>query len=160
MTTIAPGPIVAEAVTKVLSTQFGMQAEASHEKAPQLQGYAAHLSGTVSITGSRVRGDLSLSMPDPLADKLVARMLGGAEDDEASLADKVDVAGEICNMLAGQIGAALSRSGYANDLSIPQVAHNSDAWTGPLEDHADYQAVWQCAGFPLVLNLALRLDPL
>jgi CheY-specific phosphatase CheX len=160
MTTITPGPIVAEAVTKVLSTQFGMQADASTQAAPQLQGYASHLSGTVSITGSRVRGDLHLSMPDPLADKLVARMLGGAEDDEASLADKVDVAGEICNMLAGQIGAALSRSGYANDLSIPTVSHNSDTWTESLADHADYHAVWQCAGLPLVLNLALRLEPL
>ncbi|CAM8638319.1 COG1406 Predicted inhibitor of MCP methylation, homolog of CheC [Comamonadaceae bacterium] len=160
MNTIAPGPIVSEAVTKVLSTQFGMQAEASKEAAPQLQGYASHLSGTVSITGSRVRGDLYLSMPDPLADKLVARMLGGAEDDQASLADKVDVAGEICNMLAGQIGAALSRGGYPNDLSIPEVSHKSDAWTEPRVDHADYQAVWQCAGLPLVLNLTLRLEPL
>ncbi|NBW50632.1 MAG: chemotaxis protein CheX [Betaproteobacteria bacterium] len=160
MNTIAPGPIVTEAVTKVLSTQFGMQAEASTQAAPKLQGYTSHLLGTVSITGSRVRGDLYLSMPDPLADKLVARMLGGAEDNEATLADKVDVAGEICNMLAGQIGAALSRSGYANDLSIPEVSHNSDTWTEPLAEHADYHAVWQCAGLPLVLNLALRLEPL
>jgi len=156
---IAPGPIVENAVTEVLRVQFGLDAEPVSEPSPVIEGYASHLAGTVHITGSRVQGNLSLAMPDGLANKLVALMVGGSEDDDIAAEDKADVAGEICNMLAGQIGQALSKNGYSNDLSVPEVQQGSGDWNTTLLDNPEYKGVWHCAGLPLVLNLALRLEP-
>ena len=159
MTAMAPGPIVESAVTEVLRVQFGLDAEPVSAPPPVVEGYASHLSGTVLITGSRVQGNLRLGMPDGLANKLVALMVGGSEDDDIAAEDKADVAGEICNMLAGQIGQALSINGYANDLSVPEVQHGSGDWNTALLENPDFQGVWHCAGLPLVLNLNLRLEP-
>jgi CheY-specific phosphatase CheX len=158
MQSIAPGPIVESAVTEVLRVQFGLDAEPVSEPSHVIEGYASHLSGTVQLFGSRVQGSLSLAMPDALANKLVALMVGGSEDDDIAAEDKADVAGEICNMLAGKIGQALSKSGYSNDLSVPEVHQGLGDWSTTLLDNAEFNGVWHCAGLPLVLNLALRLE--
>ena len=152
-------PIVDAAVRKVLQTQFGLLTEPLEALPAMATGYAATLYGTVVLFGARVRGGICLSLPDALADTLVARMLGLPDSSTASDADKHDLAGEFCNMLCGQIGAALTDSGYLNDLGTPQVtrAPANDADAGPAGSLCE--AGWRCAGHPFSLSLSLRFDP-
>jgi CheY-specific phosphatase CheX len=159
MPTPALAPIVAAAVHNVLSTQFGLIPESLDQLPTVGSGYAAMLHGTVVMFGSEVYGDICLSLPDALADKLVAHMLGLPDTSTASDPDKVDLAGEFCNMLSGQIGAALTASGYLNDLSTPQVTRVREDAEDAEQFESKYEGGWTCAGLPFSLSLALRFEP-
>jgi CheY-specific phosphatase CheX len=152
-------PIVSAAVRNVLQTQFSLPIEALETLPAMATGYAATLYGSVVLFGSRVRGDICLSLPDALADTLVARMLGLPESSAASDADKRDLAGEFCNMLSGQIGAALTDSGYLNDLGTPQVTRERADLTDAGPSESRFEGGWACAGHPFSLSLSLRFDP-
>jgi CheY-specific phosphatase CheX len=159
MPTPALAPIVAAAVHNVLSTQFGLIPESLDQLPTVGSGYAAMLHGTVVMFGSEVYGDICLSLPDALADKLVAHMLGLPDTSTASDPDKVDLAGEFCNMLSGQIGAALTASGYLNDLSTPQVTRVREDAEDAEQFESKYEGGWTCAGLPFSLSLSLRFEP-
>ncbi len=151
--------IVATAVNHVLGTQFQLSAKALSSPPAAPSGYASKLQSRISLSGARIHGEIRLSLPDELANLLVAHMLGLPDTTTATDADKLDLAGEFCNMLAGQIGAALTASGYLNDLSTPKVDRlDADA---PADAHAnsDFDAAWCCAGLPFTLSLSLRFDP-
>ncbi len=152
-------PIVATAVNRVLNTQFRLSAEALSEPPAAPCGYASRLQSRICLSGARVQGEIRLSLPDALANILVAHMLGLPDTTTATDADKLDLAGEFCNMLAGQIGAALTASGYLNDLGTPKVKR-LDA-EAPEDEHAlsDFDAAWRCAGLPFTLSLSLRFEP-
>ncbi len=159
MPTPVLAPIVAAAVHNVLSTQFGLVAEPLDELPSVAAGYAAMLHGTVVLFGARVYGDICLSLPDALADKLVAHMLGLPDTTTASDPDKLDLAGEFCNMLSGQIGAALTESGFLNDLGTPQVSRVREDSEDPEQFESTYEGGWTCAGLPFSLSLSLRFEP-
>jgi CheY-specific phosphatase CheX len=152
-------PIVNRAVNTVLNTQFRLTAEPLPEQPGKLCGYAAQLRSLISMSGARVRGEICLSLPDTLANMLVAHMLGLPDTTTASAADKLDLAGEFCNMLAGQIGAALTLSGYLNDLSTPRVRRVSADEPPDTDLEPVFDGAWQCAGLPFTLSLSLRFDP-
>jgi CheY-specific phosphatase CheX len=152
-------PIVAKAVHHVLNTQFHLPAEALAEPPAAPAGYASKLQSRIDLSGARVRGEIILSLPDALANLLVAHMLGLPDTTTASDADKLDLAGEFCNMLSGQIGGALTASGYLNDLSTPKVQRlEADASEGTHVD-PDFAGAWSCAGLPFTLSLSLRFEP-
>ena len=155
----ALAPIVDAAVHKVLGTQFGLRAEPLGQLPVVAAGYAATLHGTVIMFGAKVQGDICLSLPDALADKLVAHMLGLPDSSAASDADKLDLAGEFCNMLSGQIGASLTDSGYLNDLGTPQVTRERADLTDAGPSESRFEGGWACAGHPFSLSLSLRFDP-
>jgi len=159
MPTPALAPIVAAAVHNVLGTQFGLVAEPLEKLPAVAAGYAAMLHGTVAMFGARVYGDICLSLPDALADKLVAHMLGLPDTSTASDPDKLDLAGEFCNMLAGQIGAALTGSGYLNDLGTPQVTRVREDAEDAEQFESRFEGGWTCAGLRFSLSLSLRFEP-
>ena len=150
-------PIVANAVSHVLNTQFNLSAQALSEPPAVPDGYASKLQSRIDLSGARVQGEIVLSLPDALANLLVAHMLGLPDTATASDADKLDLAGEFCNMLAGQIGGALTSSGYINDLSTPRV-QRLGAGASPGAD-SDFNGAWCCAGQPFTLSLSLRFEP-
>jgi CheY-specific phosphatase CheX len=150
-------PIVANAVSHVLNTQFNLSAQALSEPPAAPDGYASKLQSRIDLSGARVHGEIVLSLPDALANLLVAHMLGLPDTATASDADKLDLAGEFCNMLAGQIGGALTSSGYINDLSTPKV-QRLEAGASLGADY-DFDGAWRCAGQPFTLSLSLRFEP-
>jgi len=152
-------PIVTRAVNMVLNTQFRLTAEPLSEQPGKPCGYAAPLRSLISISGARVSGEICLSLPDTLANMLVAHMLGLPDTTTASAADKLDLAGEFCNMLAGQIGAALTQSGYLNDLSTPRVRRINADEPPDTDFEPVFDGAWQCAGLPFTLSLSLRFVP-
>ena len=151
--------IVATAVNHVLNTQFHLSAEALSSPPAAPSGYASKLQSRISLSGAMVRGEIRLSLPDALANLLVAHMLGLPDTTTATDADKLDLAGEFCNMLAGQIGAALTASGYVNDLSTPKVNRLDAGAPEDVRANSDFDAAWCCAGLPFLLSLSLRFDP-
>lgn len=151
-------PIVNRAVNTVLNTQFRLTAEPLPELPGKLCGYAAQLRSLISMSGARVRGEICLSLPDSLANILVAHMLGLPDTTTASAADKLDLAGEFCNMLAGQIGAALTLSGYLNDLSTPRVRRVNADELPDTDLEPAFHGAWRCAGLPFTLSLSLRFE--
>ena len=152
-------PIVAMAVHHVLNTQFHLTAEALTEPPAAPAGYASKLQSRIDLSGARVHGEIVLSLPDALANLLVAHMLGLPDTTTASDADKLDLAGEFCNMLAGQIGGALTTSGYLNDLSTPKVQRLEAGASTDAVGKPDFDGAWRCAGLPFTLSLSLRFEP-
>lgn len=152
-------PIVTHAVNRVLNTQFRLTAQPLVDRPAAPSGYASSLHSVISMSGARMAGEIRLSLPDDLANILVAHMLGLPDITTASEADKLDLAGEFCNMLAGQIGAALTLSGYLNDLGTPRVQRQRAADFAEVDRVSDFDGAWQCAGLPLTLSVSLRLAP-
>ena len=148
MPTPALAPIVAAAVHNVMSTQFGLAAEPLEKLPAVATGYAAVLHGTVAMFGARVYGDICLSLPDALADKLVAHMLGLPDSSTASDPDKLDLA-----------GAALTGSGYLNELGTPQVTRVREDAEDAEPFESRFEGGWTCAGLPFSLSLSLRFEP-
>jgi CheY-specific phosphatase CheX len=149
--------IVTRAVNRVLNTQFRLTAQPLVDRPAAPSGYASSLHSFISMSGARVAGEICLSLPDDLANILVAHMLGLPDTSTASEADKLDLAGEFCNMLAGQIGAALTLNGYLNDLGTPQVQRQRAADLAGVDRQSDFDGAWQCAGLPFTLSVSLRL---
>ena len=152
-------PIVAMAVHHVLNTQFHLTAETLNEPPAAPAGYASKLQSRIDLSGARVHGEIVLSLPDALANLLVAHMLGLPDTTTAADVDKLDLAGEFCNMLAGQIGGALTASGYLNDLSTPKVQRLDAGAPAEAVARSDFDGAWRCAGLPFTLSLSLRFEP-
>lgn len=100
----------------MLSTMVGISCEVSDSKFG-LPNDA--ISGTIFFHGE-CNGQVTLSFPKPTAKKIVAEMLGmdEAEMDDETLRDGV---GEMANIVAGNVKAALSGTPYRFLLSLPEI---------------------------------------
>ncbi len=116
------GSVTASALAEVLVTQFKLSAIASAPAdTPTADQTEQCLVGSVKLTGGLISGDVQLQLPKAFVAKLTAVLLG---PNAASVTDEdaADIAGELCNMLAGRIAASLTAAGYSSILSIPTVA--------------------------------------
>ncbi len=115
------GRVTASALTEVLATQFKRLATASTPGDKPVTGIPEQcLIDSATLCGGRVAGDAHLQLPEAFATKFTALLLGrsatSATDESAA-----DVAGELCNMLAGRVAAILCASGCSSNLSTPPV---------------------------------------
>ncbi len=101
---------------EMLSTMVGASCEMSNPALPPIDDT---ISGTVSFFGEN-NGQITLSFPIDTARKVVSEMLGMEETelDEETLRDGV---GEMANIVAGNVKAALSHTRFKLMLSLPQI---------------------------------------
>jgi CheY-specific phosphatase CheX len=115
------GSVTASALAEVLATQFKLSVVAS-ALADKLDAEQTErcLVCSVTLTGGLFSGDVQLQLPEAFVAKLNSVLVG---PNAASVTDEdaADIAGELCNMLAGRIAATLEAAGYSSILSIPSV---------------------------------------
>ena len=105
-----------DSTVEMVSTMVGASCEMG-EPAP-LPGDET-ISGTVAFHGETT-GQITLSFPIPTARKIVSEMLGMEEEemDDETLQDGV---GEMANIVAGNVKAALAHTSYKLLLSLPKI---------------------------------------
>ena len=105
-----------DSTKEMLSTMVGASCEMKVSARPPIDNT---ISGTVSFVGEN-NGQITLSFPIDTARKVVSEMLGmeEAEMDEETLRDGV---GEMANIVAGNVKAALSHTRFKLMLSLPKI---------------------------------------
>jgi len=89
---------------------------------------------------------------------MLETMIGQAIPPEELDAALDDLARELCNMLAGRVGAYLAEMGHSVDISIPE----SSSGVAPSTDEAlpaeesSYRGFWWCDAQPLEVRFDLR----
>jgi CheY-specific phosphatase CheX len=145
------GRVTASAVTEVLATQFKLSAIASTSANKPVTGATEEaLLGSVTLTGGRVSGGVHLRLPEAFVAKLTALLLGQAATTNESAAD---VAGELCNMLAGRVAASLTAAGYSSKLSTPTVVRGHQLELEISPGAKTCLTDWTCEGHLLTVAL-------
>ena len=146
------GRLTANAITEVLATQFKLSAIASVPADKPVTGTPEQcLVGSVKLTGGRVSGDVHLQLPEAFIARLVTllgRSATSVTDESAA-----DLAGELCNMLAGRVAATLAAAGYSSNLSTPTVVCGRRLELEISPGAKTCRSDWTCEGHLLTVAL-------
>lgn len=112
------------------------------------------LQATVPLTGPRLSGCLQIQLPRAFVAEAVRRLALPTHRAPVGDTEVEDLAGELGNMLAGQVTARLRIQGYSCELGLPQVAAVPDA-----QPSGHSRTVWSCHGHRLTLEIRLRCLP-
>lgn len=150
-------PIAAEALRDVFATRFELHPlSVSPDEIPQATGDALWLIGSVNLEGKQVRGSVQLQVSEGLMDQLNTS-LGDCSDDPAIRESELaDLAGELCNMVAGRIGAGLAAAGHLFTLSTPEVCRGRALEMSTDADKECSCTGWTCAGGTLTLKISIQ----
>jgi CheY-specific phosphatase CheX len=148
--------ISASAIQEVLATQFKLSAVPV--SLFEIEGAADDpccLTACVNLHGALMSGSLRLQLPEAWVHKINASLLGQSDAGFTSENDDTDLTGELCNMLAGRVAAALAIAGYSSTLSTPSVIRGQSL---PLQADARGEislSDWVCEGHVLRLTVLL-----
>lgn len=148
--------ISASAIQEVLATQFKLSAvPVSYLEIVGAADDPRCLTASVNLDGARMSGSLRLQLPEAWVHKINASLLGQIDAGFTNENDDTDLTGELCNMLAGRVAAALAVAGYSSSLSTPSVIRGQ-----PLQLEADPRdeislSDWACEGHVLRLKVLL-----
>jgi len=150
-------PIAADALRDVFASRFERQlVPVSLDEIPEAPGDAPWLISTVNLEGSQARGSVHLQVSESLMD-LLNKSLGDCSNDPSEReSELVDLAGELCNMVAGRIGAALAAAGHLFTLSTPTVHRGPTLGKGADADKWSSDTVWTCVGGTLTLKIRIQ----
>ncbi len=156
ITQTALDALATTAVREVLARQFQVEACAATPDLTARGADAATLGASVPLTGSALRGAVSLRLSPALARLLVERLVGQAC---GSPAEAQDLCQELCNILAGRMAATLGHEGAVIELGTPSLL--GPHMTGDTAPAADliHSSHWLCEHEPLVFALELRTIP-
>jgi hypothetical protein len=161
MTSIKPDleldRIAAHALRDVLVTQFKMpDFAASPDQSSSAAGDGDWLTGSVNLESPQMKGGVLLQMSEPWLSTLNASLGNASRDPAARQSELLDLAGELCNMIAGRIGAGLAAAGRICTLSTPHVIRGrpqrADDGSGIKCAHTS----WTCAGETLKLKVWIK----
>ncbi len=114
----------ADSLVEVCDTMLSMEV-AVIEEAPPAEKSENYLVGSVNFTGE-IMGIVSIGVPDALARRMTASMLG-IEIDEIESDDEIkDLLGEISNIVGGNLKSSLTDAGIACRLSPPAITIGTD----------------------------------
>jgi len=149
--------ISTEAIREVLTTQFRLPVFAASSDEVGFASVNPHgLTGSVSLEGSEIRGEVRLQIPESWLSMLNAS-LGPVSPDPADRASEMwDLASELCNMVAGRIGAGLAAAGHVCTLSTPDVASGPRNPVEPGPGAKRSHTHWTCAGATLTLTVWIK----
>lgn len=111
--------IISSATAEVFATMLSSEltpGEAFEDTEPL---YKSEVTALIGLAGN-VAGYISLHCSDSQAKAFTARLLGCEPDEVSSLDDVRDAIGEIVNMVAGSVKAALSQS-VTVEIALPTV---------------------------------------
>ena len=138
-----------ESTKEMLSTMVGVSCELG-EGAAFLSSET--ISGTIFFHGES-NGQVTLSFPIVTARKIVSEMLGMEENemDDETLRDGV---GEMANIVAGNVKAALSSTQYRFLLSLPEI-HSGPGVVPDGIDKGEDCLLTDFGEFPVIYWLAI-----
>lgn len=144
--------IAAHALREVFVNQFKMPAFAAPPDESSAAADKLWLIGLVNLEGPQMRGGVRLHMSEPWLDKLNASIGNAGGDQAAKESELLDLAGELCNMIAGRIGAGLAAAGRICTLGTPVVTRGRQRQpeTGP--GIRCSHTHWTCPGGTLTLT--------
>jgi CheY-specific phosphatase CheX len=150
-------PIAAEALRDVFTTRFERHlVPVSLDEISEVPGDASWLISTVNLEGSQARGSVNLQVSESLMD-LLNMFLGDCSNDPSEReSERADLAGELCNMVAGRIGTNLAAAGHLFTLSTPDVYRGRALETGTDADKWGSCTGWTCAGGTLTLKISIQ----
>ena len=142
------------AVSSVFETMFFIALDfEAIDPVPLSQGEEGMLRGHIGI-GGKAAGTLALDLPRPLLSMLTANFLG-LEESDVSPSQIEDMAGELTNMVAGNLFANLDRKNVYK-LTPPETRwHPVEAEPVPAETREIGLDFW-AEGHKVALTLRLR----
>lgn len=148
--------IAAHALREVLLTQFKMSACAASPDESSAAAVEHWLTGTVKLEGPQIQGEVHLQMSETWLGTLNASLGNGSPDPAVTEGELLDLACELCNMIAGRIGAGLAAAGHLCTLSTPAVIRTrlrqAQTGSGSRCSHTD----WTCAGETVTLTVWIK----
>ena len=150
-------PIAAEALRDVFATRFVLQlVPMSPDEVPEPPGDASWLIGSVKLEGRQARGSVHLQVSEFLMD-LLNKSLGDCSNDPSERESELaDLTGELCNMVAGRIGAGFAAAGHLFTLSTPAVHRGRTLGKGTDVNKWSSDTGWSCAGGMLTLKIRIQ----
>ena len=153
-----------QALSEVLDTLLSLSLNEATPAASAGDGSKAdYLVGTVDLVGDRLSGDVRLQLPEAFARLAARRLVGGhAAAEPLADANAADLAGELCNMVAGRVAARLRRDGYPAELSPPRVVRAPRDPRDPSEPARGDErrrTCWLCEGHLITLEIQCRHQP-
>lgn len=115
------GGTIVESVHEVFETLIYLLPEEEPPQVTQETVLQADLVATIHISGD-MSGIVAMACPWKLAEALTRNMLG-SDDPFVKKSDVTDCAGEIVNMVAGNVKTRCLESGMTFSLSIPTVSY-------------------------------------
>jgi hypothetical protein len=144
--------IAAAALQSVLAGQFQLPARpASSAEVAQSKAAGPAWTGSVELQGEELAGRVWLQSPGPWIESLNGSLGNGGADPAAREGECLDLAGELCNMMAGRIAAGLAAAGCRYTLSTPTVIRAAPPPAPP--GGKTSQTCWTCAGGVLTLTV-------
>ena len=110
---------IEQSVLKIIGTLSG---ETPHRKEALVRGESltkGSVTALIGMAGENVSGNLAISFDTGSITFIVGKML--LESFDSVTSDVIDAAGEICNMLAGDIKRSLSEVGYEFEMARPTM---------------------------------------
>lgn len=146
--------IAATALQEILSSVFAESVTATAPAAIEdATADPERVAAVAGFAGPRAQGTISLNLPHAWLKRLAGTVTGGNGDDELEDSDVRDLAGELCNMLAGRITAALAGVGIASVLRTPEVRRG---WAPPPGvGGQSFRSFWACAEGTLEMALQI-----
>jgi len=116
---------ITEAVRRAIGKTFGaMYGEEPREaEGSEVGSDEPYVAGIISFVGED-RWSLCWMLPKATAEKMAAQFMGGMEVAFES-DDMADIAGELVNILAGEVVAQLESDGVKAQMSLPTVARGT-----------------------------------
>jgi len=149
--------IAAEALREVFATCFDLQPiPVSLDEMPQVPDDALWLIGSVNLEGSQARGSVHLQVSEGLMDLLNASLGDCSNDPFERESELADLAGELCNMVAGRIGTSLAAAGHLFTLSTPTVCRGHALGKETDVNKWSSDTGWTCAGGTLTLKIRIQ----
>jgi len=147
--------IIAESTKEIFSSMVMMEVTEGAPKANIVTRLTNSISGTVGLGGS-YKGMIAIHIPEPVALAITTNFLGLEVE---SIDDDVqDAVGELANMLAGNVKAALSEGGSDIKLSLPSTVFG-DEYTFQCMDDGDIVIMpFNCEQGEFLVDLRLRAE--
>ena len=146
-------PIATEAIRDVLATGFKVRpVPVPLDEIPEASGHGAWMTSSVNLEGKESRGFVHLEISESLLDRLDESLADSRHDSSTRDSDLADLAGELCNMVAGRIGAGLAATGLLFTMNTPVVLRGRRRETDPGAGPRSSQTGWTVGGGALILT--------
>ena len=147
--------LIAESTKEIFSSMVMMEVTEGEPRQKVVTHLTHSISGTVGLGGS-YKGMIAIHIPEPVALAITTNFLGlevGEIDDDVQ-----DAVGELANMLAGNVKAALSEGGSDIKLSLPSTVFGEEYTFQCMDDGDVFLIPFTCEEGEFLVDLRLRAE--
>ena len=161
MIPMRPGPdfeqIAGEALGGVLATRFKLNpVSVSLDEIPEAPGDVLWMTSSVNLEGTQAQGSVHLQISESLLERINESLGDCSHEPSARESELADLAGELCNMVAGRIGAGLAAAGHLFTMGTPTVLRGWGPEAGSGADKWGSHTGWTCGGGTVILTIRIQ----